>query len=289
MTKPNSGVGRSCFSLNPAISIHRQVIQGLIAIVLIGFPFSLLAATDPAIAPKSIAASTTWVIPSSANVAGANGAYFKTKVTLFNPTSLSFNVSASLYNNLGPVQTISLLILPSQSLAWDDFLGTVFNFVGAGTLILDSSAAGNVDYVFLVNAEVYTDSSSGRYKTMVANGTAIDPISSSDLSYNIGISVDTSSRTNIGCFNTLFTSVSVVVDILDSSGNMLQTINLTLNPRSWYQMSLTTSVTNGIIRWRPNGTIYAYAVVVDNISNDGSYSVAGEVTSSSGGGGGGRG
>jgi hypothetical protein len=289
VSKPRFEVGKSSFSPDSAAIFHRRVIQGLIASVLICFPFPLRAATDPAPPKKSIAASTTWVIPSSANVAGANGAYFKTKVTLFNPTTLSYNVSASLYNNLGPVQTISLLILPAQSQTWDDFLGTIFNYVGAGTLILDSSAAGNSDFVFLVTAEVFTDSSSGRYKTMVANGTTIDPISSSNPAYNIGISVDTNNRTNIGCFNTQTISVSIVVDLLDSGGTTLQTMNLILNPRSWYQMPLTTEVSNGIIRWRPNGTIYAYAVVVDNTSNDGSYSVAGEVTSSSGGGGGGRG
>ncbi len=289
MARLNAGIRKSCISLVPAALIHSLGIQGLIASVLICFPLSLSAATDPAISPRAIAASTTWVIPSSANVAGAYGAYFKTKITLFNPTSLPFNVNASIYDNLGPVRTISLQILPFQSQTWDDFLSTVFNYVGAGTLIFDSSAAGNSNYVFLVTAEVYTDSSSGRYKTMVANGSAIEPISSSNPAYNIGVSVDSFSRTNIGCFNSQTTSVSVVVDLLDSIGSTLQTINLTLNPRSWIQISLTTAVSNGVIRWRPSGTIYAYAVVVDNTSNDGSYSVAGEVTSSSGGGGGGRG
>jgi hypothetical protein len=261
----------------------------LAACFLVFRPLPLAAATTPDLPSKATTASTTWVIPSSANVSGAFGAYFKTKLTLFNPTSLSFNVSVSLFNDLGPVRTVVLPLQPSQSQTWDNFLDTVFTYTGAGALILDSSAAANSDYVFLVTAEVYADSSTGRYKTSVANGSAIDPIGSTNSAYNIGISVDSISRTNIGCFNNQSIPANVTVDILDSSGLILKTFGLLLNPKSWYQMSLSTAVSNGVIRWTSNGTIYAYAVVVDNTSNDGSYSVATEVSGSSGSGGGGGG
>jgi hypothetical protein len=246
------------------------------------------AAPGGSLTPKAVSASTTWVIPSASNSSGAYGAYFKTHLILFNPTTLSYNVNASLYNELGPVRTVVLPVTSLQNASWDDFLGTVFNYTGAGTLILDSSTGGNTSAVFLVTAEVYSDSTSGgRYKTVVASGSAIDPISSSNPAYNIGISVNSTTRTNIGCFNTQTISVTVAADILNSDGTVLQTINLTLPPRSWTQVSLTTTVDNGIVAWHPNGTIYAYAVVVDNTSNDGSYFVAAEYTSDNGGGGGG--
>ena len=56
-------------------------------------------------------------------------------------------------------------------------------------------------------AEVYSDSLGGRYKTIVQPGGDSDSISSSREAFTPGISVDATSRTNIGCYNDGFQSL----------------------------------------------------------------------------------
>ena len=62
---------------------------------------------------------------------------------------------------------------------WDNFLEEVFNYRGAGAVVLvrdedgDSDGDDAFETSFALAADVYTDSDNGRYSTTVINGTFV--------------------------------------------------------------------------------------------------------------------
>ena len=149
----------------------------------------------------------------------------------------------------------------------------MFSLTGAGTVNFDSLSlsGGNPNLSFLVSAEVYMDSVNGRFKTVVSTGPPLDPVSPTASAYSTGITVDADTRTNIGCFNTSFSTNVINADLYDSANRLITTITLTVPGGSWTQVSVANPVSGGYIRWRPASAAYCYAVVVNNTSNDGTF------------------
>jgi len=102
-------------------------------------------------------------------------------------------------------------------------------------------------------------------------GAPLDPVSPTANAYSIGITVDGDNRTNLGCFNTSFSTNVISADLYDSANRLVTTIALTVGGGSWTQVGLPNSVSGGYIRWRPVSAAYCYAVVVNNTSNDGTF------------------
>lgn len=225
--------------------------------------------------PKSNIASPSPVItiPVMTNAPGALGGVFKTKVVLFNPTIFSFPVEISLYSTNGFVTKATINLAAGQIRNYENFLADVFSLTGAGTVNFDSLSlsGGNSNLSFLVSAEVYMDSDKGRFKTVVSTGPPLDPVSPTAAAYSTGITVDTDTRTNIGCFNTSFSTNVIIAEVYDSANRLITTVSLTVGGGSWTQVSLPNAVSGGYIRWRPASAAYCYAVVVNNTSNDGTF------------------
>jgi len=227
------------------------------------------------IPPQSQVASASPIItiPVMTNAPGALGGIFKTKVVVFNPTIFSFPVEVSLYGTNGFVGKTTITLAAGQVRNYENFLAEVFSFTGAGTVNFDSLslAGGNSSLKFLVSAEVYMDSANGRFKTVVSTGAPLDPVSPTANAYSIGITVDGDSRTNLGCFNTSFSTNVISAELYDSANRLITTIGLTVGGGSWTQVSLPNPVSGGYIRWRPASAAFCYAVVVNNTSNDGTF------------------
>lgn len=223
---------------------------------------------------KSALASAASVItvPVMANTPGIGG-LFKTKVVIINPTLFSYPIGVSLYDTTGQIKNTTINMSAGQIRNYDNFLEDVFSHTGAGTVNFDSLAVsgGSFNFKFLVSAEVYTDSDKGRFKTVVISGAPLDSISPDTDAYSIGINVDSNTRTNIGCFNTSFSTNVIDADLYDSSNKLVTTITLNLGGASWTQVAVPNSVSGGYIKWRPISGAYCYAVVVDNKSNDGTF------------------
>ncbi|MEW5977783.1 MAG: hypothetical protein AB1898_18470 [Acidobacteriota bacterium] len=218
-------------------------------------------------------ASPIITIPVMANTPGALGGIFKTKVVIFNPTLFSYPIEVSLYSTGGLVAKKTIQMTAGQIRNYENFLEEVFTFGGAGTVNFDSLslAGGSTNFSFFASAEVYIESPNGRFTTVVSSGPPLDPVSPSTSAYSMGITVNSNTRTNIGCFNTSFSTNVINAELYDSSGKLLTTHTLTLGGGSWGQVPLPTSVTGGYIRWRPIASAFCYAVVVDNTSNDGTF------------------
>src|SRR5207249_430584 len=155
-----------------------------------------------------------------ANVPGLFGAVWKTKVALLNPTAFSYPIQVTLYDKTGKVKETNVNMSSGQVRNYDNFLSDLFSYGGAGTVKFDSQSipGGSDSNQFVVNAEVYTDSSKGRYSTSVAS--YIYPAADSE-AYSPGISVSSSFRTNIGCFNDSSSLNEVQADLYDSSNNLV--------------------------------------------------------------------
>jgi len=146
--------------------------------------------------PTVVGAVSHLLLPTSANVNGQFGAVFKTKVSIFNPTTYDYTIRAGLSTQDGEIASSSITIFSGETVTFGNFLSDVFGYYGAGAIDLDS---GNDAYRFIVSAQVYVDTGAGRYTTSVQFADDLGAITPDRPGYAVGISVNSNFRTNIGC------------------------------------------------------------------------------------------
>lgn len=252
------------------MNMKKSIAAVSLSLLLCGFGFA--SEFQP---PKNelSTASPIITIPTMANTPGALGGIFKTKVVVFNPTNFSYPIEVSLYSTNGKVAQAVVNMAAGQIRNYENFLEEMFNYQGAGTVNFDSLSlpGGTLGFRFLVSSEVYMDSDKGRFTTVVTTGPPLDPVTPGAKAYSVGITVSPTRRTNLGCFNTSFSTNLVDVEVYDSTNKLLNTLHLTVPGASWIQVPLPTPVSGGYVLWSPLSPAYCYAVVVDNTSNDGTF------------------
>lgn len=218
-------------------------------------------------------ASDFQTLPVVANVPGV-GSTFQSYVSIYNPTSSAFAVTATLYDSNGTTRTATINLAAGQVKAYENFLNDVFQATGGGSVTFSSpnSAGGTHNNRFIVDSEVWT--SGTRYGTSIP---ALEFAGTSSRSFAAGISVDSNHRTNAGCFNQGDSTNNVKLTVLDASGqNTVGTTQLTLLPHAWGQTPILSVVTNGTIQFDPTDNAVCYAVTVYNATNDGRFINASE-------------
>ena len=218
-------------------------------------------------------ASDFQTVPVMANTQGIGGS-FQTYVSILNPTASAFIVDVALYDAIGTKRTATISLAAGEQKTYSNFLAEVFNYSGGGavTFRAPDSAGGQRNNRFVVNAEVRTVGTN--YSTQVP---ALEFAGSNSKSFSTGITVDTNSRTNIGCFNQSGVTNAIKVIVLDASGHQtLGTQTLTLGPNAWGQTAVNTIVSGGYIQFEPAEAAACYAVVVSNTTNDGRFISAAE-------------
>lgn len=222
----------------------------------------LLALPAFAITPRGEAfASDFQMIPVMGNVPGANGAVFQTYVALLNPTSSAFAISATLYDPNGTKKEATINLAAGELKTYENFLQSVFNYQGGGGVTFRAPNASNR---FILNAEVRT--SGTRYSTPVPT---VDFAPTKSRAYTPGISVNSETRTNIGCFNQSDVANSVTAEVFDGAAVKIGTVTLNLAANAWAQTGIANIVTNGYVKFTPSEPVACYAVVVDNATADG--------------------
>lgn len=219
-------------------------------------------------------ASDFQTVPVVANVPGIGGA-FQSYVALFNPTASAFSVTATLYDANGTRRTALIPLAAGELKTYNNFLDTVFSgFTGGGAVTFSSpdTAGGTRNNRFIVSSEVRTAGT--RYSTMIP---ALEFAGTNSRSFAPGITVDSNSRTNIGCFDQSGAVNSVKATVLDSTGTQtLGTVTINLAANGWRQAPVSTIVSNGTIQFDPSDSAVCYAVVVDNATDDGRFIPAAE-------------
>ena len=221
-------------------------------------------------------ASDFLTIPVAANVPGLNGV-FQTYMAIYNPTSSTIPVTAAVYDGAGTKREATITINAGETKTYQNFLNDVFSGLtggGAVTLSTPLSAGGTHNNRIIATSEVRT--SGTRFSTAVPT---LEFAGSSSRSFAPGITVDSNSRTNVGCFNQGDTLNTIKATVLNSAGAAIGTqATLSLQPHAWGQTSITTSVTGGSVQFDPTDSAVCYAVVVDNSTGDGRFISATEYT-----------
>ena len=219
-------------------------------------------------------ASDFQTVPVVANVAGIGGA-FQSYVALFNPTSSAFSVTASLYDATGTKRTALIPLAAGELKTYTNFLDAVFSgFSGGGAVTFTSpdTSGGTRNNRFIVNTEVRTAGT--RYSTAIP---VLEFAGTGSRSFAPGITVDSNTRTNIGCFDQSGAANSVKATILDNTGTQtIGTVTINLAANGWRQTAVNSIVSNGNVQFDPNDSAVCYAVVVDNVTNDGRFISAAE-------------
>lgn len=211
----------------------------LICLILLIYSCLLAPAEEPSIEADQHelglpVASPLAVIPTSANLAGRHGAFFKTRVVIHNLSDESYDIQAILCGSRGIVDRRTINMTPRYYRWYDNFLEQVFGYTGAGAIILvagDLASLDNLDVEnstekFSVTVEVYSDSPNGRYSTPVVNG-IIPLVDLGTVAWNTGISVNSRQRVNIGVFNSGADTSTITAYVYDTSGTVVQTVRFT--------------------------------------------------------------
>lgn len=216
-------------------------------------------------------ASDFQTVPVLANVTGVGGVVFHSYVALLNPTSSAFPVEVTLYDNAGTARNATITLAAGEVRTYDNFLDAVFHYSGGGAATFRAPNANNR---FILGTEVRT--TPGGYSTMVP---ALEFAGSSSPSFSAGITVNTNSRTNIGCFNQSGDANRIVATVYDPTGHVaIGSVNLDLAAHAWGQTALNQIVSEGFVRFEPLEPAVCYAVVVNNSTNDGRFIQATEYT-----------
>src|SRR5229473_13028 len=142
-------------------------------------------------------ASDFQTVPVMANTPGI-GTTFQTYVAILNPTSSSFPVTVNLYDAAGVKHSVVITFAAGELKTYPNFLDAVFQFSGGGAVTFQSpqSTGGTHNNRFIVNAEIRTNT--GRTGTTLP---VLEFAGSGSRSFSPGITVDTNTRANIGCFD----------------------------------------------------------------------------------------
>ncbi|HSY52407.1 MAG TPA: hypothetical protein VLC46_26635 [Thermoanaerobaculia bacterium] len=246
------------------------LIAATMAVVLTTSAFS-----QPAQHARALSfASDSQTVPVMANVPGQGGT-FQSYLAIFNPTSSAYSVTATLHDASGTKHTALIPLAAGELKTYTNFLDAVFSgFSGGGavTFVSPDSTGGTRNNRFILSTEVRTAGT--RFSTSVP---VLEFAGTNSRSFAPGITVDSNTRTNVGCFDQSGAPNSVKATILDSTGKLtLGSVTLNLAANGWGQTAANTIVSGGIVQFDPSDSAVCYAVVVDNSTNDGRFISAAE-------------
>lgn len=249
-------------------------------VLLCGLLIAAPSARAQAVPRPAALVGRGYVFPSSANAQGQFGAYFKTKLTLYNPNADAITVRAFLSTPTGPSATISIPLSANSFTRWDNFLDEKFAYTGGAGINL---AESTLTKSFVAVAEVFTESDAGRYTTPVTGLLPDDAVValgnpvSSPISVVAGLRVDATNRANFGCSSASADPIRVRADFYAFRSfvrTATTSATLDLVPRGWAQAAVPVEgediiATFWIVSGTPGAGVYCYGVNVNNASNDG--------------------
>ena len=222
-------------------------------------------------APLVVGAVSHLLLPTSAFANGQYGAVFKTRISVANVTGYAYTIRAGFSTAAGEVSVSTFTVLPYETRTWDNFLSEVLQISGAGAIDFDS---GNVGYRFIISAQVYVDGPNGRFSTAVQSADEAGTIISGRPGYVIGISANSFDRTNLGCASDSSSPQTITAHVYSPSNVHLGSLSFNMNPWGWTQVGVNIPVTDGIMVISSTQRAVCYGVVVDNVSNDGTFQLA---------------
>jgi PKD repeat protein len=206
--------------------------------------------------------ANTLVVPVVGRAPGANGTFWRSDVTLFNPSAANLAVTLR-YNNA----TQQLPLGGGDTVVLADVLSHFGLTAGGGTLQMSWTGTAPV-----VTSRTYTSVESGG-----TYGQSIDPVAAFGARMFVpGLRHDNDFRTNIGVVNGGNETENVTVTLLSPLGVELGRTTLTLPPGIQVQSSVAGLFPNAAVasgftlhaEGDANAQLFAYGSMVDNKSGD---------------------
>ena len=202
------------------------------------------------------------VIPAVGRSPGANGTFWRSDVTLFNPNADAISITLR-FN--GTSKTLSLGARDTQVL--DDILSSYGQTSGSNALYVSWSASTGP----VVTSRTYTSVETGG-----TYGQSIDPIALLSGSAHVpGLRNDSSFRSNIGFLNGGNEGETFTVVVLSPFGSELARTTLTMNAKEQRQYSVSSLFPNVnasnftlSVQGDDNAQLFTYGSMVDNASGD---------------------
>ncbi len=218
-------------------------------------------------------AGSSMIIPAVGRTAGINGTFWRSDVTIYNPSRILMSVGLRYFatgadNRSASVSTAA--VEPGQTIVLADVVGNLGIQSGSGALELTWSTAAAP----IVTSRTYTTAADGG-----TYGQSIDPVARfSRDQYVPGLRSDANFRTNVGFVNNGDVAASINVSLLSASGQTIATALVALAPKSQQQSSLAalfpkidpTSLGSFTLQAHTDTapTIFVYGSIVDNTSGD---------------------
>ena len=235
--------------------------------------------TQDPIYVQGLAAPTTsdssLIVPAVGRAPGANGTFWRSDVTFFNPTRdrmlLSLRYLPAGADNRGATIT-PLALSAGSTIVMSDLLASLGIQSGSGAFeVLWTGGSGPV-----VASRTYTTADGVNGGTY---GQSIDPVTSfSRQAYVAGLRSDTSFRSNIGLVNASAETMGVTLELLSTTGQTIATAFVQLAAKSQTQSSLASLFPNVnaaavgsftlLARTDSATGLFAYGSIVDNASGD---------------------
>ncbi len=220
----------------------------------------------------AVGAVSHLLLPTSANVHGNFGAFFKTKVSIFNAVNATYSIRVGLSVSTGEIAHAFIILSPGQTRTFDNILDDLFGYTGGAAIDLDSQ---NTSFRFIVNAQVYVDTTNGRYTTAFQFADDLGDITPSRPGYVVGVSVNATKRTNVGCASNSASPQTIRFQGFDANNFAVGSeLSFTLAGFGWAQYAANFTLTNGGIYITASDNAVCYAVEVDNNTNDGTFQLA---------------
>jgi len=218
-------------------------------------------------------AASNVVIPAVGRLPGANGTFWRSDVTLFNPNGVAAQTVTLRYRPAGAdnrnAASRQFTVGAGRTMVLADVLSQFGLASGSGALeVAWSGSSGPV-----VTSRTYTTTTTGG-----TFGQSIDPVASfgSD-AFVPGLRSDFAFRSNVGFVNNSDATIGVVVTLLSSNGTAVGIAFVQLPPKSQTQSSAAALFPNTDVASLGNftlqahcdgGGMFAYGSIVDNASGD---------------------
>lgn len=215
----------------------------------------------------------TWLLTSSARVSGA-GAFWQTDLTIRNTGATSATVTIKFLGHSGdgrggPERYAT--IPAGQTQTWRDVLSSLFSLTSDyGPILVRSTSAS-----LAVLGQTWTSGGGGTFGQSVPVLATGELIGSTPRSI-LGVRQDTFFRTNLMLANATETTVTVVVQLVSTTGGVLGTKNVSLGPLSRAQFNVAndfgySSLADAVFvisSPTAGAAVGAYASVIDNATQD---------------------
>lgn len=223
-----------------------------------------------------------WLLPSTARIAGAGGAFYSTDLTVAYTGDVSSRYTLKFFGNnkdgrSGTEKTFDLAA--RRSATYGDVLGSVFGLTSDYGAIRVASQFPASDSAFVaVLAQTSTPGFGGTFGQSVPAATAADLIRNGSERSILSVREDGSFRTNLILANATEAVLAVDVRLVGGDGVTLATKTYTLQPLGMTQVTkvvrdlgVSSDVSGARLVLSTStaaGSFAAYASTIDNVTND---------------------